>query len=189
MQFIIVADNNLAPLARQIAHALSKQKTHSGAFWSVKHYKDNEPQLDGKQPVIFLGDHELTESYVNILPTRFYKYGTRCYHEGSKAVLVAETPSDVSPEDLNELRAALDQHQDQLRQLAKAGLLVGVIAGDFWTNFLTAVIPGGGMIGWALKYLSAQKRRQEYSKLQYDYLLARFLVDEFEAYVNGLERH
>ena len=60
MQFIIVADDDLAPLGRQIAHALSNQKTHSGAFWSVKHYKDNEAQLDGKQPVIFLGDHELT---------------------------------------------------------------------------------------------------------------------------------
>lgn len=196
MQFIIVADEDLAPLGRQIAHALSNQKTHSGAFWSVKHYKDNEAQLDGKQPVIFLGDHELTQSYVDVLPERFRGYGARCHHEGSKAVLVADTPSDVSLGDLKELEAALGKSKDELRrraEAAEAAEAAGAGAGAF-----RALAPAvgvalwgyvlAGLIAWAIKkYLSARKRRQEYSKLQYDYLLARFLVEEFEAYVTGIE--
>lgn len=198
MQFIIVADDDLAPLGRQIAHALSKQKTHSGAFWSVKHYKDNEAQLDGKQPVIFLGDHELTESYVDVLPERFRGYGARCHHEGSKAVLLAETPSDVSLGDLKELQAALDQSQDELRRRAEAaeaaeaaGAGAGAVGAAAVASAVGVALWGyglAGLIAWAIKkYLSARKRRQEYSKLQYDYLLARFLVEEFEAYVTGIE--
>lgn len=190
MQFIIVADEDLAPLGRQIAHALSNQKTHSGAFWSVKHYKDNEAQLDGKQPVIFLGDHELTQSYVDVLPERFRGYGARCHHEGSKAVLVADTPSDVSLGDLKELEAALGQSQDELRRRAEAAEAAGAGAGAFglFASAVGVALLPGGLIAWAIKkYLSARKRRQEYSKLQYDYLLARFLVEEFEAYVTGIE--
>lgn len=195
MQFIIVADEDLAPLGRQIAHALSNQKTHSGAFWSVKHYKDNEAQLDGKQPVIFLGDHELTQSYVDVLPERFRGYGARCHHEGSKAVLVADTPSDVSLEDLKELEAALGLSQDELRRRAEAAEAAGAGAGDVGAAAVASAVGVAlwgyglaGLIAWAIeKYLSARKRRQEYSKLQYDYLLARFLVEEFEAYVTGIE--
>lgn len=192
MQFIIVADDDLAPLGRQIAHALSNQKTHSGAFWSIKHYKDNEAQLDGKQPVIFLGDHELTRSYVDVLPERFRGYGARCHHEGSKAVLVAETPSDVGLGDLKELQAAVDQNQDELRRRAEAaGAGAGAVGAAAVASAVGVAIWGYGLAGlivWAIKkYLSARKRRQEYSKLQYDYLLARFLVEEFEAYVTGIE--
>ena len=191
MQFIIVADNDLAPLGRQIAHALSNQKTHSGAFWSVKHYKDNEAQLGGKQPVIFLGDHELTESYVDVLPERFRGYGARCHHEGAKAVLVAETPSEVSLGDLKELQAALDQSQDELRRRAEAAEAAGAVAGAAVALGVGVALWGYGLAGLIAraikKYLSARKRRQEYNKLQYDYLLARFLVEEFEAYVTGIE--
>ena len=68
MQFIIVANDDLTPMGRQLAHALSMQPSHSGALWTVKHYRDNEAQLDGKQPVIFLGDNEVARSYVAVLP-------------------------------------------------------------------------------------------------------------------------
>ena len=33
MQFIIVADKDLAPFGRQLAHNLSEQEHHDGAFW------------------------------------------------------------------------------------------------------------------------------------------------------------
>jgi hypothetical protein len=52
MQFIIVADDDLARLGRQLAHLLSLRKERSAAFWTVKHYKDNEAQIVGKQPLI-----------------------------------------------------------------------------------------------------------------------------------------
>lgn len=195
MQVIIVTDDDLAPFGRQIAHAISNQEMHSGTFWSVKHYKDNEAQIDGKQPVIFLGNHELTDSYIKILPERFQLYETRCYHEGSKAVLVANTPDDVSANDLKTLQAAIDQHKHKLRELAKAakehdagfnttaGFTAGV-GGAIWDYSLI------GFIMWVIyKYFSASKRRQEYKDLQYQYLLARFLSDEFELYMNGIQEN
>ena len=132
---------------------------------------------------------------VDVLPERFRGYGARCHHEGSKAVLVAETPSDVSLGDLKELQAALDQSQDELRRRAEAAEAAGAGAGAVGAAAVASAVGVAlwgyglaGLIAWAIKkYLSARKRRQEYSKLQYDYLLARFLVEEFEAYVTGIE--
>ena len=45
-----------------------------------------------------------------------------------------------------------------------------------------------GVIAYLVhRFMSARKRKQEYRKLQYEYALSRFLKDEFEAYVGGVE--
>ena len=200
MQFIIVANDDLAPLGRQLAHALSVQKTHSGAFWTVKHYKDNESQLDGKQPVLFLGKNDVSDSYLDVLPERFRGFGTRCSFEGAKVVLVAEVPDDVTDEDISTLKRAVEGEQEVLRRRASssaaaaaagaagaagaalsAAVLGSVVAVAIWPTILL----GLPYAIWRL--LSKRKRKAEYRKLQYQYVLSRFLKDEFEAYIGGVE--
>ncbi len=191
MHFIVVANDNLAPLGRRIAHALSNQRQHSGAFWSVKHYKDNEAQLDGKQPVIFLGDHDLTASYINVLPEKFQGYGAHCHFEGAKAVLIADMPSDVSIDDLNQLRAVVERNLGDLRRLAdgdsKSKAVGAIVIASSIATALWRYNPFG-LIAYVIKqYLSARKRRQEYHKLQYAYVLSRFIMEHFKSYVDGIE--
>ena len=193
MRFIIVANDDLAPLGRQLAHALSVQKTHSGAFWTVKHYKDNESQLDGKQPVVFLGENEVAKSYLDVLPERFRGFGTRCSFEGAKVVLIAEVPDEVSNEDIGTLKRAVDGEQEELRRRASssaaaaaagaisASVLASVVAVAIWPTILF----GLPYAIWRL--LGQRKRKAEYRKLQYKYVLSRFLKDEFETYIAGVE--
>ncbi len=209
MQFIVVANDDLAPLGRQLAHALSVQKDHTGAFWTVKHYRDNEAQLGGKQPVIFLGDNEVANSYVDVLPQRFRAFGAKCAFEAAKAVLIAEEPESVSQKDIERLTEAVKGNQQELRQraaraaaraaaagaaAAAAGAGAGAAAGASLlaigvavTLWPTVVM---GPAAWALlRYLSARKRKAEYRRLQYQYVLSRFLKDEFETYLGGIEGH
>jgi hypothetical protein len=75
MQFIIVANEDLVTLGCQFSHALSAQKTHSAELWTVKLYKKNKNRWGDKQPVIFLGNNEVTKSLV--LPVRFGDFGTK----------------------------------------------------------------------------------------------------------------
>jgi hypothetical protein len=197
MQFIIVANDDLAPLGRQLAHALSVQKTHSGAFWTVKHYKDNEAQLDGKQPVVFLGDNEVAKSYVDVLPERFRGFGTKCSFEGAKAVLVADEPEDVGHEDIASLKRAVEGNQEELRRRAAsaaAASATGAVGAMGASAFAFAIgvvlwapVLVGGIAYLVHRFMSARKRKQEYRMLQYEYALSRFLKDEFEAYVGGVE--
>jgi len=197
MQFIIVANDDLAPLGRQFAHALSVQKTHSGAFWTIKHYKDNEAQLDGKQPVVFLGDNEVAKSYVDVLPERFRGFGTRCSYEGAKAVLVADEPEDVSHEDIASLKKAVEGNQEELRRRAASAAAAsatgaaGAVGASAVASAVGAVLWApvlAGLIAYAIhRFMSARKRKQQYRKLQYEYALSRFLKDEFETYVGGIE--
>jgi hypothetical protein len=197
MQFIIVANDDLAPLGRQLAHALSIQKTHSGAFWTVKHYKDNEAQVDGKQPVVFLGDSEVAKSYVDVLPERFREFGTKCSFEGAKAVLIVDDPNDINHENIASLRRAVGDNQDELRRRAKSAAAASAtgVDGSVGASAVASVV---GLILWAPVFvgvigyvvhrlMGARNRRKEYRKLQYEYVLSRFLKDEFEAYVGGVD--
>ncbi len=189
MQFIIVAKDDLAPQGRQLAHALSVQKTHSGAFWTVKHYKDNEAQLDGKQPVIFLGSNEVAESYIDVLPERFRGFGTKCAFEGAKAVLIAVEPYDVSYEDIKSLKRAVEGNQAEIRRRATSATKADLFHcyAMCYSVLVGGVVVGGVVAYLVYRFMSARKRKQEYRKLQYEYALSRFLKDEFEAYVSGVE--
>lgn len=202
MQFIIVANDVLAPLGRKLAHALSLQKSHSGSFWTVKHYKNNEHQLDGKQPVIILGDNEISRSYVDILPEHFRGFGTKCFYEGAKAVLMAEVPEDVSREDLVSLKRAMEDVQDELRRQAAFAAAVSVtgVAGTAVALSVTPLLRAFPFIRvifidpcppfFPFSYywiFDAFTRRKQYHKLQYEYALSRFLKDEFESFIGDIE--
>jgi hypothetical protein len=182
MQLIIVADEDLAPLARKLAHELSKDASYSGQFWSIQHFKNNEATIHPKQPVLFLGDHELSRQYIDILPERFCAHGTRCHHEKSKAVLLAVTPLSVSPEDLGNLKKTLDEDVAELQRRAsqtKSTIFIGLLAALGGPIALFYFIFSRG--------LEELKNSAEYKRCQYDYLLKRFILEEFETYVLGLE--
>lgn len=180
MQLIIVADKGLAPFGRQLAHNLSEQEDHNGAFWTIRYYIDNEAQISGDQPVIFLGDNEVTDSLRAVLPQRFSAEGTKCWYGGTKAILTAKTPGVVSRDEIDRLKTVVKAQQEELRKrnvVVTAGLVavLGVALG--------AIGVGGYVI---YRLVSAQKRRvQEYRKLQYQYAMARFATDELDEYVRG----
>ncbi|MDE0027188.1 MAG: hypothetical protein OXP69_22475 [Spirochaetaceae bacterium] len=183
MQFIIVADKDLAPFGRQLAHSLSEQEDHDGGFWTIRHYIDNEAHIRGDQPVIFLGDNEVTKSFQDVLPQRFAAEGTKCWYGGTKAILTAKTPVIVSREEVDRLKTLVKAQQEELRKrnvVVTAGLVavLGVALG--------AIGIGGYVI---YRLVSAQKRRvQEYRRLQYQYAMTRFAMDELDEYVRGMSQ-
>jgi hypothetical protein len=198
MDFVIVANDDLAPLGRELAHGISVQKAHSGSFWTVKAYKDNEAQFGGKQPVIFLGDNEVARAYADILPERFRGFSTRCSFEGAKVVLIADDPGDVSNQDIASLKRIVGGTQEELRQRAtstqgvsESGALGATETSSFAASIGAALWPlVTGIFSeiiFIVRFLSARKRKQEYRKLQYQYVLSRFLKDEFEIYIEGVE--
>lgn len=190
MDFIIVANDDLAPMGRQLAHALSKLKGNSGAFWTVKYYKDNEPQIKSRQPVIFLGDNEVANSYVGVLPECFRAFGTKCLFEGAKALLLAEDPDEVSHDDIASLTRAVEGNREELRsRAASAASGTGAERDADASAFESALLlgPAGVLTYFIRQFMSARKRKQTYRKLQYEYALSRFLKDEFEAFIGGVE--
>lgn len=203
MQFTIVADDELAPLARQLAHALSLQEGHTGAFWTVKHYKDNEATLSARQPVIFLGDHELSRSYLDVLPSHFSEYGVSYYYEGAKAVLIADTPNFVSKSELKALQNIVEKTKKSLKSREEEATRSGAVeryvaeaSAGFGLRLIAPVLSPTASLafyyvplfgGPITSFFNARKRRQGYRKLQYEYVLASFLGNAFDAYVNGIE--
>lgn len=206
MQFIIVAEEDLAPLGRQLAHALSLHEEHSGTYWALKHYEDNEASL-AKQPVIFLGDSDIASSYTEVLPVRFEGYGTTCSYEGAKAVLIVDNPESVSVEELARFGRVVEGRAEELRHIAATAIektpdeagapqastdggTDGSVA-PIGVRVALAVQPvfeaGRGAVDFVVRALNSRKRRRAYERLQYRYVLDRFLKEEFESFVDGVD--
>lgn len=195
MNFIVVTGSNEAiqRLGRQLAHGISLQKGHSASFWTEAHYRENEPTLDGKQPVIFLGKNSLADSYTNVLPERFRGYGTQCYYDGPKAVLCAEAPEDVTNDDIKEIKRAVEENLSDIHRqsasIRSAGKIVssgavGITAGYYiWPTVSILTI----LVEIIVIRMFSAKRRQAYHTIQHEYVLSRFLKDEFETFVHGIE--
>ena len=208
MQFIIVAEDDLAPLGRQLAHALSLHEEHSGTYWTLKHYEANEASL-AKQPVIFLGESKVAKSYTDVLPVRFSDYGTTCWFEGAKAVLFIDAPNNVGVEDLARFERVVEGRAEEIRHIAEIATAGGekgasaegsgsqspVVAvaseAPVGVRLALAVQPvfevGKGTLGFIVRAVKSGKRKRAYLKLQYRYVLDRFLKEEFENFVAGLE--
>jgi len=206
VQFIIVATDELASLGRQLAHALSLHEEHSGTFWSLEYYEDNEASL-AKQPVIFLGNGKVAQTYSEVLPQRFFDYGATCLFEGSKAVLVVETPSSVSVTELARLNRVVEGRAEELRHIAETTVVEEpgqalATAGKPGTP--AGVTPPGvrvalalqpvfnasrGVIQLIVRTVNSRNRRRAYKRLQYRYALDRFLADEFNDFVAGVDGH
>lgn len=206
MQFIIVATDELAPLGRQLAHALTLHAEHSGTYWSLKHYEDNEASL-GKQPVIFLGDSKVARTYVDVLPEQFAGYGTICYFEGPKAVLLVEKPTTVSVDDLARFGRVVKGRAEELRHIGETTAPDDPTPGTDLERTDHADIPTGltppgisialalqpvfnasrGAIQFVLRAVNTGNRRREYNRLQYRYILDRFLAEQFDTFLSGVD--
>lgn len=205
MQFITVAPEPLAPLARRLAHALSMHDGHTGTYWSLKHYEDNESSL-ANQPVIFLGDSAVARSYTDVLPVRFSDFGTTCWFEGTKVVLIADMPSRVSVDELSRLERIVLGRAEELRHIAGASsaetggeppvkaLTSGTIpaVGELPLGVRVAiaatpvVVAGRGVVNFVVRTVNSRNRKRSYLTAQYRYLLDRFLKDEFERFVAAI---
>ncbi|MEI5582304.1 MULTISPECIES: hypothetical protein [unclassified Agromyces] len=210
MQFIIVATDDLATLGRQLAHALSLHEEHSGTYWTLKHYEDNEASL-AKQPVIFLGESKVSKPYTEVLPVRFADYGTTCRFEGAKAVLLADDPDSVSVDDLARFERVVEGRAEELRHIAETTNVPGVVEVEAQAETAGAQTPsvavahqipvgvrvalavqplfdaGKGAVDFIVRAVNSGKRKRAYLRLQYRYVLDRFLKEEFEVFVAGVE--
>jgi len=206
MQFIIVATDELAPVGRQLAHALSLHEEHSGTYWSLKYYEDNEASL-AKQPVIFLGNSKVAQTYSEVLPQRFCDYGTTCLFEGSKAVLLVATPNAVSVSELARFSRVVEGRAEELRHIAettvveepghalapieKPGTTAGVTPPG--VRIAVALQPvfnaSRGAIQFIVRTVNSRNRRRAFNRLQYRYVLDRFLTDEFNDFIAAVDGH
>jgi hypothetical protein len=92
-QIIIVAPEQYQDLARKITHEISKQPGFNGAYWTIKHYADNEFITGGKSYVVLMGnsdENRFTKTYLGEIKN-LNNHSGACYgYDGSKAVIFGE---------------------------------------------------------------------------------------------------
>ncbi|WP_295999282.1 hypothetical protein [Rugamonas sp.] len=178
MHIVIVAKKTLEIYASRLKDLVSKHPNHSAVFWTEQFYQDNEPTLTGKQSVIILGANEISKIYDHRLVESFNTYGTCCAYEGTKAVLKIAPIEMVSVDELNALEFAVD-------------ILLGKKSGPMGRNHSLPHFTTGAratdkrLIPWTSN--KERKRKEQYVKLQHEYLCLRFVHYELDVFVSGAE--
>jgi hypothetical protein len=90
---IIVAPEQYQDLARKITHEISKQPGFTAAYWTIKHYADNEFQLTGNQYAVLMGnldENRFTKDYLQVI-NNLKNLAGACYgYDGAKAVIFGD---------------------------------------------------------------------------------------------------
>jgi len=179
MQFCIVASEDHAPLARRLSHGISKMPEHSAFYWSEKQYKDNELKISKNVRLIFAGENEFSKSYATILPEKFSAYGTSCYWEDNKALLLAKVPTIVTKNEIESLGRIAKAKRDEIltaSEGSKSKILE--LFYDLPWHLMINLVMAAGYIFW-----NNLKRRKAYNEIQFDYLITRFIGEEFSLFV------
>jgi len=201
MQFVVVGEMKNSEICRGLVQAISVKQNHSAAFWTEKHYLDNESQLGGKQPVIFVGRNKASKDFERILPKKSSNFGTSCHYEGARALLVWDEPEFVSKEDCEKFKKAVEKEKKTLEMKIEADISAGqVVAGGAavaggvalaaggTAAILAALVVGGWplLIGGAIAVASWLFGSKNYSgvfkKAQPSFAVADFLNNHFDAY-------
>ncbi|MFO0794184.1 MAG: hypothetical protein U0586_08960 [Candidatus Brocadiaceae bacterium] len=96
---IVVADEDLKKLGRELVHSISKTKAAKASLYTPKQYTDNEHQITGAQYVIFLGKNKVSEDFIPLIPKKYENHGVVWGYDDTKAIIYIET----NDTDLNNL--------------------------------------------------------------------------------------
>jgi hypothetical protein len=196
---MIVGNKDLMQLARRLSHGISKMSKYSAGPYTFDQFKHSEAGVSGKQPIVFLGLNQIARDYLSELPERFRDYGTKCFFGGALAILEINTPQLINRTELDALKSLVDGYKEEFRnakeeagakrdseQSSSSDASVGIgmaIGGFLWGGISGAIASGLGLF----KLVQAYKMSGVYRKLQIEYVLSRFLKEEFNSYIAGVE--
>ena len=175
-EIIIVAPEQYQDLARKITHEISKQPGFNGAYWTIKHYADNEFQLGGNRYVVLMGnpdENRFTKDYLPVITNLQNKAGV-CYgFDGVKAVIFGE--------------GKLEQEKDFKEVLKKcaglgaagtAGLSVGATLAVGFVPLITSILwPAAVVYYLVYRSAKAKKLRQDQTKAALTLFMAECFDD------------
>jgi len=191
---IVVTQPKMAKVGRALVHGITINEKIKASLYTLKQYKHNENQITGRQPVIFFGKNEVSESYIEGMHVEYAKYGIKWGWNGPKAMVFIEyTPDDENErmdfkEEFYQFKKDIAKHlalQEERKQKKKekeetdkAPWYFGVIGIVMFKRVLPPIFI------WILgKKIFISK---EIRKMQMQYAIALFLRDGLSKYIKQL---
>jgi hypothetical protein len=176
-EIIVVAPEQYQDLARKITHQISKQPGYNGAYWTIKHYADNEFQLGGNRYVVLVGnpdENHFTKDYLQVISNLRNQAGA-CYgFDGVKAVIFGEGRLEQE----NDFKEVLKKKCASLGVAGTAGLSVGAALAVGFAPFVTSILWPAAVVYYFVNRSSRIKKlRQDQTKAALTLFMAECFDD------------
>jgi hypothetical protein len=175
-EIIIVAPEQYQDLARKITHEISKQPGYNGAYWTIKHYADNEFQLGGNRYVVLMGNPEenrFTKDYLQVINNLQNQAGV-CYgFDGVKAVIFGEGKSEQEKDFKEVLKKCAG-----LGAAGTAGVSVGTVLAIGFVPLITSIVWPVAIVYYLVnRSAKAKKLRKDQTKAALTLFMAECFDD------------
>lgn len=180
-EIIIVAPKKYEDLGRRLTHEISKFDGCKGAYWSDKHYKDNEFSQGGERYVIFVGDedeNDLTKDFLPVIKSLRNEAGACFGFDGSKAVVFGD--GDLNKE--RDFQILRDIESD-----IESGNNTPISMGTTLAYSFIAVPVYFPVISLIVKWFKKISKAKAFKKEQTQMALTYFLSEQFDDWL-GLEK-
>jgi len=190
---IVVTQPKMAKVGRALVHGITINEKIKSSLYTLKQYKDNENQITGRQPVIFFGKNEVSESYIEGMHVEYTKYGIKWGWNGPKAIVFLEyTPDENERMDFKEefyqfkkditKQLALQKERKKKEKEKETADMTPWYYGVISIVMFMPVLPP--FLAWFVgKEIFIDKEIRE---MQIQYAIALFLRDGLSKYIKNL---
>lgn len=158
-EIIIVAPEQYQDLARKITHEISKQPGYNGAYWTIKHYADNEFQLGGNRYVVLMGnpdENRFTKDYLEEIKN-LNNHSGACYgYDGPKAVIFGEGKLEYEEEFKKVLKKCTD-----FKEEGTVGHKIGAVLAVGLVPVISRFLFGPSIIYYFVRSAKVKKLKKE----------------------------
>lgn len=181
---IVVAPDKYKAVAREMTHQLSKLENCNAAYWTIKHFEDNEMQIGAKHWILSIGnssENKLTSDYRSFIKLK-HDAGGLCYgYDGNKAIMFA----DEKKVDKNDtIRVAKNLGLINGAGVSTGVISSGLIAGGLFVPLFNIALPAVLI----RNYFKKKKKIEEFLKVSTSLTADLFLKEGVEVWFNHNEK-
>lgn len=166
----VVADKNLRKEAIRLVHGLSKLDDVKAVYWTPKEMRDNEAQVTGRSPIIFLGKNSEAIPYIDLIKPNMKKHGVVWGYDGSKAAIYI----DSEPKDYISLKNELDIVKESWKDTSK------------YTHIPVGALLLSPFFASSLMLATLIAKKSKIRKAQYKFGVLSFTQDGLDEYLEQL---
>ena len=189
---IIVSEGKkeMRKLAHRLFNVVGSLDGFDAAIWEEKHFKGNEATLPASQPVIFVGETDVSKLMLDSIDWQFDEFNMRIGWLGKRAVIHVAR-KDLSLEEYDVFKG---NFQDQEKKIKEGGFFDGLKKLDQRITTADRKLKWAGLLllpyVWPVAAYALVKGKINSNKIlsqQYAYVMNTFIADHLPEFLGGSE--
>jgi hypothetical protein len=188
---IIVANTDLEKgIGQKLMNALNANNDYEALFWDIKIFGKNKEKIMSSQKIIYIGKNKISKNYFNSVDWKFNDLHMKYGWSGQIVIMdvedkfLSKKEASKFKKSLEELKLAYNSKYVNLSVASNISAVATVLGVVSAFNPATWIVTGISGLLTVFTKLANRGILNQQKNLQYNYLLTKFLLDDFELFMS-----